>query len=432
MKKLLSVSIAMALAMAAQSASAVDFTGYFRSGVGINQDGGQKALYFGNNYSVNYVGRLGNEYDTYTEIGLGQEVYNKGGVAFRVESMISASSNGTNDYESTTASLTCSSSSCSSSQDAAFALRQFNVQAKGLIAADKDAVVWVGKRYYQRHDLHIIDSKYWNISGAGAGLENLSAGPGKASFAIIRGDTDMGTSSGAMNVNYLDARYAGLKPWDGAWIEFGVDYALVNKTDAQETAGTYNNFDNSLMLTGEISQYFASTGMNQKVVLQYANKGLAHNVIDQGGGWYDIWSGDNSDAKGYRFINTADIPMGNFAFNYVLTLGKASDYADWVDNTKLVSLVGRLQYQWTDITRTEFEAGTFNKTTNWTSGTDTKYAGQKYTIAQAWAAGRAFLSRPEIRVYASYLTNDGDTKNIFNSNTSDHTWNFGVQAEAWW
>ncbi len=428
--KLLTVSVAMALAMAATSASAVNFTGYVRSGVGVSKDGATQS------WMIPYVGRLGNEADTYSEVGLGQEVYNKGGTSFYVDSMFAMSSNGSNDWEAT------------SGSDANFALVQFNVQAKGLIAASKDAVVWAGKRYYQRHDLHVIDSKYWNISGAGAGVENFQAGPGTISAAVIRGDANMGDTTGALNVNYLDLRYAGFKPWEGAWTEFGVDYAIKNATDAQDTS--YKDFKNSLMLTAEISQFFASTGINQKLVGQYFTKALAHNAIDQGGGWYDVWSKDNSDASGYRFINNGEVPFGKFVFNYVLTYGYASkigeqwvDYdqgsttnGNWqggvIDNTKLLSLVGRAQYQWTDITKSILEAGTFDKKTTYTSGSTFKEAGQKFTVAQAWSAGPGFWARPEIRVYASYLKNGGDVDNTFNGKTDNSTMNYGVQAEAWW
>lgn len=409
--KLLASSVAIALALTATSASAVNFTGYFRSGVGVSQDGSTQS------WMIPYVGRLGNEADTYTEIGLGQELYNKGGKTFYVDSMLSMNSDGSNDWEAT-----------GDANDATFALRQFNIQAKGLIEASPEAVVWAGKRYYQRHDLHIIDSKYWNVSGGGAGVENIKAGDGAFAVAWIRNDADK------LNVNYADLRYAGLKPWEGAWAEVGIDYAIGNATDAQDEAATYEDFKNSVMLTAELSQYFASSGINEKFVLQYADKGLAHNMIDQGGGWYDVWSGDNSDAKGYRFINNGDMPLGDkFYVNYVFTYGKSEKHADFTDNTELLSLVGRAHYQWTEIMKTVVEAGTFSKETEFTSGSSWKDAGQKYTIAQAWSAGKGFWARPELRVYASYLKDGGDGENLtFNGSTDDNTMNFGVQAEAWW
>ncbi|MCO5345018.1 maltoporin [Aeromonas veronii] len=413
--KYLTSSIALAVAMMAANAHAVDFTGYFRSGVGVSQDGKQQTA------NKDLLGRLGNEDDTYGEIGLGQELFKKDGVSFYVDSMVSMESDGSKDGEST------------KDDDAKFGLRQFNAKVKGLIASDPDAILWVGKRYYQRHDLHIIDTKYWNVSGAGAGLENLKAGPGAFSFAWIRSDgndIDNSITNNDLNINFLDVRYAGLKPWSGAWTEFGVDYAMPNPTDEQKSAGSSYDPKNGVMVTGEISQYFDGSGINEKLVLQYANKGLAQNMISQGGGWYDVWH-TTDDATGYRVILTGDIPVGErFSINHVFTYGKGEKLQAWHDNTELFSAVARGSYAWTDITKTLVELGTFERTKTWTSGSEDKESGQKYTLAQAWSAGPSMMARPEIRVYASYLTDgEGDS---FNGNTDDHAWNFGVQAEAWW
>ncbi len=88
-----------------------------------------------------------------------------------ISTVWSAYSDGSNDNETTL------------NDDAQFGLRQLNLQIKGLIPGDPNAVIWGGKRYYQRHDLHIIDTKYWNISGSGAGVENYTLGPGAVSLA---------------------------------------------------------------------------------------------------------------------------------------------------------------------------------------------------------------------------------------------------------
>ncbi|MFM5630095.1 maltoporin LamB [Aeromonas veronii] len=422
--KYLTSSIALAVAMMAANAHAVDFTGYFRSGVGVSQDGKQESWTSKKNIdlgSKSVLGRLGNEDDTYGEIGLGQELFKKDGVSFYVDSMVSMESDGSKDGEST------------KDDDAKFGLRQFNAKVKGLIASDPDAILWVGKRYYQRHDLHIIDTKYWNVSGAGAGLENLKAGPGAFSFAWIRSDgNDVDTSivNNDLNINFLDVRYAGLKPWSGAWTEFGVDYAMPNPTDEQKSAGSSYDPKNGVMVTGEISQYFDGSGINEKLVLQYANKGLAQNMISQGGGWYDVWR-NTDEAKGYRVILTGDIPLGPRAsINHVITYGNADNVSQWAKDTTLVSAVARGSYAWTDITKTLIEVGTFKRDTDGTSGTESKESGQKYTLAQAWSAGPSMMARPEIRVYTSYIK-DGEDK-TFHNGTSNDTWNFGVQAEAWW
>ncbi|NHV10583.1 maltoporin [Cronobacter turicensis] len=415
------VAVALAAALtspcvlAASSSVPIDFHGYLRGGVGVSQDGGQEE------WQKNKLGRLGNETDTYGEVELGSEVYKKDEVSFYVDSMVSMVSDGSNDNESTL------------NDDAQFGLRQLNLQIKGLIPGDPNAVIWGGKRYYQRHDLHIIDTKYWNISGSGAGIENYTIGPGAVSFAWIRGDANdldyRVDGDNDVNINYLDLRYAGWKPWAGAWTEFGIDYAMPNPTDKQKEYGGLYEADNGVMLTGEISQDML--GGYNKLVLQYANKGLAQNMVSQGGGWYDMWNYVN-DATGYRVINTGLIPITDkFSFNHVLTWGSADDITATTDKSRLLSLVGRGQYQFTQYVRLIGEVGGFWQKDTYNNGTDYKQSGEKYTIALGLADGPEFMSRPELRVFASYL-NDSQNGKSLQDGTADDTWNFGVQVEAWW
>ncbi|ANE74298.1 maltoporin [Dickeya solani] len=420
--KLLTLSTALtailtspALLAAEATTVPIDFHGYLRGGVGVSNDGGMSQ------WQKNKVGRLGNENDTYGEVELGSEVYKKNDVSFYVDSMVSMVSDGSNDNETTIG------------DDAQFGLRQLNLQIKGLVPGDPNAMIWGGKRYYQRHDLHIIDTKYWNISGSGAGIENYTLGPGALSVAWIRGDAnavdDRINGNSNVNINYADIRYAGLKPWKGAWTEFGIDYAMPNTTKKQKDFGGLYDADNGVMLTGEISQDML--GGYNKVVLQYANKGLAQNMVSQGGGWYDMWNQVNS-ATGYRAINTGLIPLtSRLSFNHVLTWGSANHINEATDTTRLLSLVGRLQYQFTDYVRGIGEVGAFTQKDNFKNGTSFKQSGEKYTLALALAAGPAFMSRPELRLYTSYLNDSQDGK-PFKDGTANNTWNVGVQVEAWW
>ena len=186
----------------------VDFHGYMRAGIGISGENGQQVR-----YESNKIGRLGNEDDLYAEIQLGKEVYNQNGKSFYVDSMVALLSDGSNDFEGTNTSCELDDTvpeGVSCDNDAEFAIRQFNVQTEGLIARDPGANIWAGKRYYQRHDIHITDFYYWDTSGSGAGVENLSVGSGKLSLAALRQD------DGDVNVNNLDIRYAEIGLWDDA------------------------------------------------------------------------------------------------------------------------------------------------------------------------------------------------------------------------
>lgn len=422
-----------------------DFHGYFRAGVGKSSEGPQVG------WNQNRVGRLGNEADTYTELEFGTEVYKVNDVSFYIDSLIQVNSDGHKDGEDL------------NDDDFNVGLRQFNLQIKGLIPGQKDAVIWAGKRYYQRADIHIIDSKYLNISGSGAGIEYLKAGPGTFSFAWIRMDSedidyaldpilgydpDNWTSwyKDSVNINYLDARYAGWAPWEGAWTQFSVTVAIPDEPDviaykddkdAQHQIGDIRYDQNtSFMGTIELSQNF-SAGYN-KTVLQYANKALAHNVIDFGGGWYDSWN-DTEDASGFSIINTGEVNVtDNFSFTHVLQYGYASDMTEWEDNHSIIRAVARAGYQLTTYTRLLAEVGSYWEDIEYTDGTDGSMDGQKYTIAYAIAPGKGLMSRPELRVYASYLAANGDEgmkyyiPAAYGNTSDDSEWNFGVQAEAWW
>ncbi|MFC3914886.1 maltoporin [Pseudaeromonas sharmana] len=418
--KWLPISAAVIMALGSASASAVDFHGYFRSGVGISQDGDMQTI------AKNKVGRLGNEDDTYSEIQLGQEVYNKGGKSFYVDSMFAMASNGSNDWEATNGDGTKVGRD---GDGADFALRQFNVQAKGLFGGNE--VTWAGKRYYQRHDIHIADFYYWNISGAGAGVEQIQAGPGQLSFAWVRNDraASEGTGvDGALNVNTLDARYAGIPLWSEASLELGVDYALVNPTDAQDAQNS--NLKNGVMLTAELTQ--ALLGGFNKTVLQYGTEGYSKSFAFYGdGSWYGAEAQDGAD--GWRIINHGVVSFGDsWDLSHQLVYGVGNEMWNGNDSWTAMSAVVRPVYKWNDTMKTIFEAGYGKDTNKSVGGAEADGTYQKYTVAQAFAAGKGFWARPELRVFASYVKGGEAMGPTFNGGQDDNTYNFGVQAEAWW
>ncbi|WP_423840781.1 maltoporin [Vibrio mytili] len=432
MKKVSMIAAAVAASLAAGSAFAVDFHGYMRAGVGVSGDGGQQVT-----FEKQKVGRLGNEGDIYGEVQLGQEVYNNNGKTFYVDSMVAMTSNGSNDWEST--STNCGVTTDTNGavdgvdcvDDAQFALRQFNVQAKGLLNFAPEATLWAGKRFYQRHDIHISDFYYWNISGAGAGIEGIEAGPGKLSFAWVRNDRndnggtpDAGNDGKAANVNTLDLRYAGIPLWSNASLETGLDYAIVNETEDASNAA--KDAKNGVMFTAELTQGLDS-GFN-KTVFQYGTEGYSKAFAFYGdGSWYGAEANDGAD--GYRIINWGVIGLGdNWELGHQLVYGVGNDMWDGQDKWETMSAVVRPVFKWDDNNKTIFEAG---YAIDDDDGDENKFG--KMTVAQAWSAGSSFWARPEIRLYATYLTADkADNSNSFDGGRSDDTFQFGVQAEAWW
>lgn len=292
-----------------------------------------------------------------------------------------------------------------------------------------EATLWAGKRYYQRHDIHISDFYYWDVSGAGAGIEGIQAGPGKLSFAWTRSD------AGELNNNILDARYAGIPLWSDASLELGVDYAVANPTDDQDKVN--NDIKDGVMLTAELTQ--GMLGGFNKTVLQYMSDSYATLPIYYGAGNWT--SQDGASGDGFRIINWGVLPVGNnVEFGHQLVYGQSNDVTISKDNVSYsgsdadtFSAVIRPMYKWDEIQKTILELGYYRDTQTLRGQEKQDKNGQKYTIAQAWSAGSSFWARPEIRVFASYLKAGGDNGQKFNgSNLDNNTWNFGVQAEAWW
>ncbi|MFL6696343.1 MAG: carbohydrate porin, partial [Vitreoscilla sp.] len=146
--------------MAGTAAHAVDWTGYLRGGpAATNVSGESRQCYGLNSPGLKY--RLGNECDFYGEFQLAQAM-KADGVDFNAVLM-------TNYYSPQTES------------NNNFGVEQAYVEMKGVDIAPQ-ALFWMGKRR-DRDDVHIVDTFFTNMSGVGAGVENIDAGFGKFGFS---------------------------------------------------------------------------------------------------------------------------------------------------------------------------------------------------------------------------------------------------------
>lgn len=167
---LLAVVFAASAALATK-ATALDFHGYLRSGIGGNAHGGGQFCFQVPGAASKF--RLGNECENYAELEFGQGLYrDKGGLEMRYVGMLAYVTPAAQDYESLKAGNTD------------IALRQNYVMAT--LPAARNAQVWAGKRYYFRNDVHAIDMFYWDTSGPGAGIQDIDFGFGKLAVAVFQ------------------------------------------------------------------------------------------------------------------------------------------------------------------------------------------------------------------------------------------------------
>lgn len=430
LRKQVPLAIAIAAGILSAQAGAVDFKGYARSGIGWTGSGGEQQCFQATGAQSKY--RLGNECETYAELKLGQEVWKEGDKSFYFDTNVAYSVSQQNDWESTSP-----------------AFREANVQGKNLIEALPGSTIWAGKRFYQRHDVHMIDFYYWDISGPGAGIENIDLGFGKLSLAATRSSESGGSATfadrdalGYDNLvpnDVFDVRLAQMQINDGGTLEFGVDYGHTNIPDDYYLQPGASK--DGWMFTAEHTQSMLK-GFN-KFVLQYATDSMTSNGKGRPEG-----GSINNNGDMWRVLDHGAISLGDsWDLMYV---GMYQDInLDNNNGTKWWTVGVRPMYKWTPIMSTLLEVGYDNVKSQKTDDTNSQY---KITLAQQWQAGDSIWSRPAIRVFATYAKWDekwgyansdsgaGYDSGIAYSDTSAKTfsrgdsdeWTFGAQMEIWW
>lgn len=145
----LPLAVAVAAGVMSAQAMAVDFHGYARSGIGWTGSGGEQQCFQTTGAQSKY--RLGNECETYAELKLGQEVWKERAIRASISTLTWPIPS----RNRMTGKLPIRPS-----------VKQ--TQGKNLIEWLPGSTIWAGKRFYQRHDVHMIDFYYWDISGPGA------------------------------------------------------------------------------------------------------------------------------------------------------------------------------------------------------------------------------------------------------------------------
>ncbi|OOF52399.1 maltoporin [Rodentibacter trehalosifermentans] len=422
------LATAMAGALMATSASAVDFHGYARSGIGWTSGGGEQSAFTVNGGGSKY--RLGNEAETYAEFKLGQELYKEGNKSFYLDSNVAYSVNQQGDWEATNP-----------------ALREINVQFKNFTDYLPGATLWAGKRFYQRHDVHMNDFYYWDISGPGAGVENVDLGFGKLSVAVTR-NTEAGGANTfgydtqwyiddngqiqSRNVNrkadvyndVFDIRLADLKVSENGRLELGFDYGNAHtKNGAHFAPGATKN---GYMVTLEHTQGEFFGGFN-KFTAQYATDSMTS--------WSTGHSqGGSVNNKGHmlRLINQGVVSATDkIEVMYALIYEKTD--LDNKQGKTWYSAGVRPMYKWTDTMSSLVEVG-YDRIKDQATGKKNDLT--KVTLAQQWQAGSSIWARPAIRVFGTYAHwNDKfntDVRTEAGYKAKDSEFIAGVQFEAWW
>lgn len=168
----------------AQDSTWFDFTAYFRSGFGLDGQGGPIDAFKAPNAEAKY--RLGNEAEGYAEAALLHNLKTQSGLKVQSCLMLGfvTPTSKSNDFVTTTS------------------VRQAYALISGLSKKYPDMGVWAGQRYYNFIDVHINDYFPLDMTGFGGGIENISLGSfGKLNLAYLGGSIDQLNRDGTVPVN---------------------------------------------------------------------------------------------------------------------------------------------------------------------------------------------------------------------------------------
>ena len=416
-KTLAPVAVAVGLLFATSAQAEVEYHGYFRTQAGGTAQGGNLQCFDAGwptgGAGPHAVGRLGNECDAYGDaqfaLGFGDPnaAWGKYHIGFAYKNKDA------NAWEATWSDDGKSSNGLNiANENNWFEAGGFFPQGSAL----ENASVWVGKRHYNRHDVHITDNYYWSNSGVGAGIDGIKLGSAKTALAYLQRGGNANASD-----DVVGKRYA-LRVYD------------IDANPGGKVEGELVLFNGSTAGTGE-------TGSGSSLMLQHTQGNLlgGFNKLalvlgkDAGAGftWVPTYAGGDNGNKG----NSSWAVTEQFMFDLkgtnwsgMVTAGAGEIDASW-GKPSYWNLVVRPQYNFTKNFSIAAELGHVQGKNG-----DSKPTLTKFTIAPQLTLSEGFWARPVVRAFVTHArwSKDAGTQanGVFGSATSGTT--FGVQAEAWW
>jgi maltoporin len=394
-----------------------EFHGYFRSGFGLNSRGGQQVAFQAPGADAKY--RLGNEAETYAELIFVNNWVNpkhetdKAWV--RTEVMVEANTSNSASYANFRDGI----------GNDQFRLREAFVQIGNIWKRQPGAKFWAGERYYRRYQSHINDFYISDMSGYGAGVEDLNVRVGKVAVAFLAGARpDITTEVGNYAKSNVDVRLYDVKAPGG---KLGVWFNFARAKGGTTKDGTVIPTANGYAF-GVGHQRLEWHGGYNWVSVQYGT-GAASNFSTA----LDDPTPFIKSAKRLRIVEHMLLqPNDKFAIAPVFVYQRTQSGNPRDGWNRWLSVGARPQYFFNDHFSLAFEGG-FDHTR---SGVG-QYDGwlRKFTIAPQIAAGRNFFSRPVLRLFATYASwSDGLRGFVggvpFQDRTSGFT--YGAQVETWW
>ncbi|MDB5920511.1 MAG: lamB porin family protein [Massilia sp.] len=287
---------------------------------------------------------------------------------------------------------------------------------------------WVGKRYYSRPDIHMIDMQYINTNGTGAGLGKIPAGPGKFSYAFFK-DNDINIVDAAGKVDTTAARrqnliYGDIPVNGNGTIDVaasiitaqGIDKPGSDKHDGWQLSV----FHKQVKLWGEENTIGVQYGVGPGVGTESGRIGPSGSTLL------------GSDASRRRFFDHLWIqPVWNFGMEFIALVQR--DKSDATGSSIWSSIGARPVFALSRNLKVALELGADRVT----APNEKAQRLTKITLAPSISAGPGLWSRPELQAFVTYgKWNDAARAAVNASNNSGPVYNngnsgtsFGFQVE---
>ena len=390
---------------------AFEFHGYFRSGYGVNGRGGQQVAFQAPGAGAKY--RLGNETETYSELIFVNNWLNPKGDSskawMKTEVMVEADTQNLASFD----------------DSSRFRLREAFVQTGNFIRSQPGLKFWAGERYYRRQHIDINDFYPLDMSGYGAGIEDLDVRVGQMAVAYLAGARqDILTENGNYSKNNLDVRLYNVNAPLGK-IAFWYNIAAAK-------GGTLSDGTVVPTITGQAFGFghfrAEMLGGYNRFSIQYG-RGAASNFSTS------IETPTPFLKDGSTLLITEHLliqPNERFSIMPIFIYQRHKSGREQDGTDEWISFGARPVFNFSEHVSLAFEPG-FDHTD---SGQGL-YSGwlRKFTIAPQIAAGRDFFSRPVLRAFMTFANwSDGFRGFVggtpYRNKTSGIT--YGVQTEVWW
>ena len=418
----------------------VDIHGYFRAGYGRDNQGGSQVAFQAPGALAKY--RLGNEAENYGELTFGKNFYAPDLFKLNAPTAPEGTPTGPIARFQTTLSIYNPYQDLLNSGSTDFGLPEVWASIGNVVPSQPSLKFWAGSRYYRRHDIHINDFYFYNMSGTGGGVEDLELPFGKLAFAWV----GAASSSGFSDLPEPDANNkAGFSKgnWDLRLYdvplplgkgEFGLVYARADSgldangnsaTDSDGVAFTFLHTRDGLISTDGVNKFSLQfgTGAAKTFTSGFETITLANGVFIRP---------DELDSWRFRVTEhfTANL-SDSFSIGPAL-LYQLTDYADGSGYVQWFSAGVRPIWHFNRYLSLAGEAGV-----DWTKDDATHSSAPLYklTLAPQVSLGNRFMSRPVIRAFVTYARWGDDFVGQVGGNdyrSENQGLTYGVQMETWW